>query len=118
MRRDEFDDGARRPSHVSTTDAGFRYVEDPSQSLGLRRIDKERTGFVKPDEVLHTHQRRLVAGTLEYLREHKPKGYVPTPQVRVHPDGTKWVSDGHHRIAVARERGQRLRVNYIHMGPG
>ena len=65
---------------------------------------------------LHTQQRRLVNGTLNFLRNNPLPAGTPAPTVKVREDGSHWVMDGHHRLAVARERKQAVEVNYLKVG--
>lgn len=116
MRSQEFDRGQSRPAHVHTGDAGFTWVHPEQATKGLRRIVSEGTGYLAPDAQLHTHQHRLVRGTLEHIAAGGPTTGAPDPLVRVHPDGRTFVLDGHHRIAVDRAAGRRTKVQRQVMG--
>jgi len=116
QRLKEFKQGASRPAHTSTAAAGFNYVHPQDRPLAVRKIVHEDTTTLSSSTPLYTHQQRLVAGTLDYLRDHAAPKDAPMPMVRVHPDGRHWVMDGHHRLTVAREQGKSLKVQRQRMG--
>lgn len=109
--------------HLSPTQFGFKNVTHDEWYSAMQGqsdfdlpYDGGTPGRIDPSTELYTGQTRLSPEALEHYRGRKTTRSDHAIEI-YHYDGKKYLGDGHHRMAVARERGQKS-ARVIHFGKG
>lgn len=97
--------------HLSPTQFGFHPVPMDEWEEAADNAGTGQTKHIPTDTVLHTGQRSMYKpGVDQYAKDPGHQPYLPEVY---HHEGRDYMGDGHHRVAAARQRGDKtIEVNY------